>query len=218
MPESKRHHIPPLRFHALTRLYPLLMRGLIRESTFKTALVEQAGIADGHRVLDLGCGTGRLTRRIRKKHRSSAVVGLDADETALAMAREESGRSGVRVAWHRATATRLPYRSDTFDRVVSSLVFHHLFPADKRRALEEVRRVLRPDGELHIVDWGRPQDPVMHSLFTFVRLLDGFEPTRAHVQGRLPSLIEETGFEEVQVRDRFRTIVGSLSLIEAQTA
>jgi len=54
-----------------------------------------------------------------------------------------------------------PFAPSSFDRVVSSLVFHHLTSENKRRTLVKVRELLRPGGELHIADWGRPHNALM---------------------------------------------------------
>ena len=56
---------------------------------------------------------------------------------------------------------------------VSTLVFHHLAPNAKARALAEIRRVLRPDGRLVIADYGCPHDRMMRAAFLYIQLLDG---------------------------------------------
>ncbi|WP_437487069.1 class I SAM-dependent methyltransferase [Sorangium sp. So ce1014] len=57
----------------------------------------------------------------------------------------------------RAMAWELPYPDGTFDRVASSLMFHHLAADDKRRTAEEILRVLRPGGALLLADFGSPR-------------------------------------------------------------
>jgi ubiquinone/menaquinone biosynthesis C-methylase UbiE len=97
---------------------------------------------------------------------------------------------------------------------VSTLVFHHLAPDTKARAVAEIKRVLRPDGRLVIADCGGPLDPLMRVAFLFVQLLDGFQTTRQHVAGEFPDLIAQAGFE-VSTIDRLRTISGTLELLGA---
>jgi SAM-dependent methyltransferase len=101
------------------------------------------------------------------------------------------------------------------DRVVMSLLLHHLEPTAKRAALAEARRALKAGGRLHVADWGRPADPLMRASFLGLQLLDGFAGTRDHVAGRLPGLIAESGFGSVSVDRRYRTAWGSLELITA---
>lgn len=211
--------VPALGFASLTRFYDPLISWMLREATFKPALVQQAAIEEGHRVLDLGCGTGTLTLMIEREHPEASLVGLDADPAILSIAREKASRSGSGSAsgieWMLGSAVELPFEKDSFDRVVSSLVFHHLDPEQKQAALSEVHRILRSDGQLHVADWGRPHDPLMRATFSLVQAVDGVSNTRDHVEGRLPQIVAEAGFRGVEIRGRYRTVLGSLGLYAA---
>ena len=72
-------YIPALGFAWLTSFYDPVVRWTTREATFKTLLVEQADIRAGHRVLDLGCGTGTLTMMLKRRQPAAAIVGIDGD-------------------------------------------------------------------------------------------------------------------------------------------
>jgi ubiquinone/menaquinone biosynthesis C-methylase UbiE len=90
-------------------------------------------------------------------------------------------RGAERVTWTEGLATSLPVPESSADRVVMSLLLHHLAPAAKRQALAEALRVLRPGGRLHIADWGRPPAPLMRvAFFLTVQLVDGLEGTPPH--------------------------------------
>jgi ubiquinone/menaquinone biosynthesis C-methylase UbiE len=186
------------------------------ESKFKNRLVEQAGIKAGHRILDLGCGTGTLTILIKKTHPDTEVVGLDGDPKILNIARAKAAKAGVELTFNNAMAFELPYPDASFDRVVSSLVFHHLTRENKVRALEEVFRVLKPYGELHVADWGKPQNLLMRVASLPLRMFDGLETTHDNVKGLLPEMFRKAGFEEVQEATRFMTLFGTLSLYKAR--
>ena len=112
-------------------------------------------------------------------------------------------------------STALPYPDASFDRVLSSLLFHHLTRAVKESTLREIHRVLKPDGELHIADWGRPQDPVMRVLSYSIVLLDGREQTEDNLAGALPGLIKGAGFSAVELDRTYRTVYGTLALLSA---
>ena len=90
------------------------------------------------RVLDVGCGTGRLARALAE--RGTKVWGIDPSEEMLAQARSEA-RGGPR--FRRASAEALPFKNRSFDRAVLQLVVHLL---DRSRALPELARVLSPRG------------------------------------------------------------------------
>lgn len=210
--------IPALRLRALTRLYDRLMALTFPEQELKRRLVDQAAVLPGQRVLDLGCGTGTLAVLIKQTVPGAEVVGLDADEEVLAVARAKAARAGVDLTLYRALAQEADLPLASFDRVVSSLFFHHLRTEDKVQVLRRARDLLRPGGELHVLDWSRPQDPLMRLAFLSVRLLDGFAPTRAHAEGKVPQLLEEAGFVDVAEVARRRTVFGTMALFRARRA
>jgi len=105
-------------------------------------------------VLDVGCGTGTLTRQIYDALPADAprrVCGVDAAEAMIAVARKKAGaRPGLEFA--AALAEELPYPDGSFDRVLSTFFFHHLNYGLKVKALAEIWRVLRPGGQAAILD------------------------------------------------------------------
>ena len=208
--------VPALRFRALTGVYDPVVRATTREGEFKRRLLDQAAIADGHRVLDLACGTGTLAIEAKRRSPGAEVAGVDGDPDVLARAAEKAGAAGFAVELDQGLSTDLPYEDASFDRVLSTLFFHHLDLESKRATVAEVARVLRPGGELHVADWGRASDPLMAALSWPVRLLDGLDVTRENFDGSLPGLIADGGFEEVAERDRLRTPLGSMVLLSAR--
>ena len=105
-------------------------------------------------VLDVGCGTGTLTRQIYDALPADAprrVCGVDAAESMIAVANKKAGdRPGLEFA--AALAEQLPYPDASFDRVLSTFFFHHLNFDLKVKALAEIGRVLRPGGHAAILD------------------------------------------------------------------
>jgi ubiquinone/menaquinone biosynthesis C-methylase UbiE len=209
-------YLPALRFPALTRFYDPLIRLTTRESLFKRRLVEQARSAPGQRVLDLGCGTGTLALLVKARQPAADVVGLDADPEMLDQARSKAEQAGVELRLDEGFSTELPYPDSSFDRVLSTLFFHHLDLESKRRSAREIARVLDTGGELHVADWGRPSDPLMAAAFLGVRLFDGFENTRENARGALPSIFEQAGLVDAEQTDRLRTPFGTLALYRAR--
>jgi SAM-dependent methyltransferase len=123
-------------------------------------LVELAAIEPGHRVLEIGCGTGNLTLRAQRMHPDAEVMGIDPDPLALERARRKADRAGLPVRWDRGKAGELPYADESVDRVLSAFMFHHLDDAEKKSALAEVRRALRPRGRPdRRPDWGTRPPP-----------------------------------------------------------
>lgn len=193
--KERNRYIPALGYRWLTPLYDTVQRWFTRELELKMDLVQQARIRGAHRVLDLGAGTGTLTILIRQKHPQARVVGVDADPQILELARSKAQAAGVEIVWKEASALALPYPDNAFDRIVSSLMFHHLTLEDKVDALWEVWRVLRPGGEVHILDFGKP-----HTLGAWLISLvtRHMEETADEIDGLLLGIMRQTGFREVQ--------------------
>lgn len=204
--------IPALRFAWLTRVYDPIVRFTTRERRFKALLIEQLAARSGQRVLDVGCGTATLTIGIKRAYKECDVVGIDADPDILRLARRKLQESDTPVEVQLGSATQLPFPDASFDRVVSSLVFHHLDHDAKRTALREAARVLVPGGEIHIADWGKPHGPMMRGVFLTVQMLDGFATTQDSVRGVLPGLIADAGFRDALETRRLRTPLGTIAL------
>lgn len=213
LPQKDRKYIPALGHDWLTPLYDPLLRWVMREHKFKRHLVDQAQIRRGYRVLDLGCGTATLTILIKEIHPESEVVGLDGDQEVLKIARAKAARAGVDITLERGMAFELPYFDNVFDRVLSSLVFHHLTRDNKVRTLREVCRVLRPGGELHVVDFGKPNNALTYLISLIVVR---FEETSDNLKGLLPEMFRSAGLDEVEESARYTTLLGPLSLYRAR--
>ena len=188
--------IPAARFRFLTPLYDRLcsLVGLGRRlRRFELSLIEGPAPQS---VLDVGCGTGELLAVIATRFPSAEVTGLDADPDALAIAARklEGRRLTARLVPGRAES--LPFRDASFDLVLSSLMLHHLPAASKLAALREWRRVLTPTGALLLVDFGRARSWLARAA---TRPLRPFEHVADNLRGRIPWMLEQTGFAHEEV-------------------
>ena len=152
MRNEKSRYVPALGFRRLTPLYDRVLRLTLKEDKFRGLLVQQTGIRPGYRVLDLGGGTATLTIMLKKACPEATIIGLDADPEVLEIAQAKIEAAGVEVELREGLASEPPFEPDSFDLVVSSLVFHHLSSENKRRALSKVRELLVPGGALRIAD------------------------------------------------------------------
>ncbi len=211
-------YVRALRFHRLTQFYDRVVAALLKEEPLKKRLTKQAAVRPGHRVLDLGCGTATLTLLAQAEVEQATVVGVDGDLEALAIARRKALEQAATARFCVALGQELPFRVCTFDRVVSSLLFHHLTTTSKLAVLNAVKEVLSADGELHILDWGKAQDYLMRGMFLLVQILDGFQTTADNVRGLLPGLIIRSGFSRAEEMHRERSLLGTLSLYRATTS
>ena len=215
MSATGERYVPAAGRASLTRGYDLVLALTMREGRWRPVLVERvlAGLPARVTVVDVGAGTGTLAIELAGARPDVEVVGVDGDVQVQSLAKRKSGAE--RVSWRQGLAGELPLADASAERVVMSLLLHHLGPDAKRVALAEARRVLKPGGQLHVADWGPAHDPLMRSAFGVLQLIDGFSGTRDHVAGRLPQLIADAGFGAVERYGRLRTGWGSLELLKA---
>ncbi|GAB2475164.1 class I SAM-dependent methyltransferase [Xylanimonas ulmi] len=113
--------------------------------------VAVAGIRPGQQVLEIGCGTGNLT--LRAAAAGGVVTGLDPDRGALERAARKARRRRLGVTLVRGYADHLPAQDASVDHVISSFALHHV-PTDQKAAMAtELLRVLRPGGQVTILDF-----------------------------------------------------------------
>jgi len=211
----KARYIPALSFRWLTPLYDPLLKWGMREETFKRRLIERMGLQPNQRALDLGCGTGTLTIMLKKFAPEAQIVGMDGDEEVLAIARTKAGQAHLDIQWDYGLAYDLPYPDNSFDVVVSSLVIHHLVSEDKVRAFREVRRILRPAGWFHILDFGPP-----FNLLTRIQgaIMRNLEEAADNFSGRILSMLKEAGFDTASETEHRNTFFGPIWFYEAVKA
>ena len=209
-------YVPAAGHAAFTRIYDAVLALTMRESRWRPVLAGQVldGVPEAGTVIEVGSGTGTLAISLAQSRTDITVIGIDGDPEVQALATRKPGAEAV--SWREGLAGQLALPDASVDRVVMSLLLHHLDRAGKDEALREARRVLRPGGRLHVADWGRAHDPVMRTAFFVLQLIDGFDGTRDHAAGRLPAIVEHASFGAVQTRERLRTTWGSLELLRAE--
>jgi SAM-dependent methyltransferase len=167
-------------------------------------LVARLDRGDGVRILEVACGTGIVTRRLREEVPSaSALVATDLNQPMLDEARELVPLPGI--TWQQADAERLPFEDASFDAYVCQ--FGLMFLPDKVRGLGEARRVLAPGGQLVANVWLSGDDnehiPVIRSVLdrlfpdsppTFLEVPHGYhDPDRIHAD------LEAAGWSDVML-------------------
>jgi len=157
-------------------------------------LISQANIKPGQHILDVGCGTGTLGVLLKRQYSGVEVVGLDPDPKALRRASTKLRRAGVSVQLDQGFADELRYERESFDRVLSSFMFHHLAGHDREKTLTEVRRVLKPGGSFHLLDF-----VVDHAAHGFLhRLVHSHAELKDNTDERILQLLSRTGFANAQ--------------------
>jgi ubiquinone/menaquinone biosynthesis C-methylase UbiE len=180
--------------------FPLVQRLTYRP--VQDAVMRELRAAGSRRVLDLGCGTGLLTRRLASDHPEVEVVGCDFSAGMLAQARRRTPT--LRVV--RATASALPLRDGVFDAVVSTEAFHW-FP-DQPRALAECFRVLAPGGCLVVALVNVPAERMSRVVHAASRAAG--QPFYWPTAERMRAMVAAAGFRVTAQRRVFRVPAGLL--------
>ena len=214
MSSHSHDYIPAAGHDRLLRFYDPLTR-LLGADRVRAKLLDAANVGPGQHVLDLGCGTGAVSLLLAKRQPAARIVGLDPDAKALARAAEKSLAAGASIDWQKGYAGRAPYPAHSFDHVLSSLMIHHLKSEEKQAAFRDVKRLLRPGGAFHLLDFGPPKN-VIERVLTAILHHDG--RMQDNLSGRLPEWLREAGFADVREVESHRTLFGRVSLYSARVA
>ncbi len=160
-------------------------------------MADLAGVRDGQRVLDVGCGPGALTAELVARLGSASVTAVDPSASFVAAVRARHPDVNVQ----QAAAERLPFPDRAFDAALAQLVVH--FMADPFAGLTEIGRVTRRDGVIAACVWdhGGGEGPL--SLFWEVaRELDPTVEDESHMagarEGHLAELFEAAGLRRIE--------------------
>ncbi len=137
----------------LTPFYDAILNLIGFGEKQREKIVKLLGLKPEEKLLDVGCGTGSLLKVAKRLYPDNQMFGIDIDKNVLEIARRKLVSTGVQLI--NSGAENLPFPDKSFDAVVSTLIFHHLPAEIKRKALLEIRRVLKPNGRFLLVDFGK---------------------------------------------------------------
>ncbi|MFN5054792.1 MAG: class I SAM-dependent methyltransferase [Bacteroidota bacterium] len=181
------------------------------EKKFRRLLFEEINPQANEKILEFGFGTGQNLILVNKANSKAKLEGLDIDPKVKAIAEHKLAKNKIELPLHLYDGGILPFTDNSFDKVYSCLVFHQLDAETKLNCLQELNRVLKPNGKLVIADWGKAQNKLMRFTFRLVQLLDGFKTTNDNVKGLMPDFISKAGFDNVLVTKSINTAIGTFS-------
>lgn len=130
-----------------------MVRGLAAQAAAiwpqEAEMIRAYGLADDARVLDIGCGTGEIVRRLGELLPSARLTGVDLVESHLALARRSCAHLGDRARFAVADAFELDLPDDSFELSVNRHMLQSV--PEPERVLEQMMRVTRPGGRLHVL-------------------------------------------------------------------
>jgi SAM-dependent methyltransferase len=212
---STKSFTPALGYGWLTRFFDFSIRLTMPEREFRRRTVEILDPHSGEKILNFGFGTGQNLVRIKRKAPGAELYGIEIDPKVKAIAERKLAEAGENAELQLYDGVTFPFEDGSFDKVFSSLVFHHLDAETKRNSLWELHRVLKPGGELLICDFGEAKNTFMRLGYGLVQLIDGFETTADNVKGKIPVYIDEAGFHDVREADFINTSLGTFSYYKA---
>ncbi len=204
-----KEYIPALGYNWLTNLYDWAIKLTMPESKFRNRLIDYLNPKNSDTILEFGFGTGQNLIIANNRNNSTYYVGLDIDPKVKHIAEEKFKKKGLKIKLDLYDGNLFPYADNTFDKVFSSLVFHQLDKNTKSSCLNEINRVLKPDGKIIIGDWGKAKSKFMRFTFYIVQVLDGFKTTSDNVNGLMPEYMKKSGFKNVSEIDYINTKIGS---------
>lgn len=196
-------------------LQPLMTLGA--EKRFNRRVIEELAPAPGHRVLDIGCGTGVLTALIGERldaAEGGQAVGVDAAAKMIAVAGRR--RSSPTTQFDVAAAERLPYGDGVFDHACSSFFFHHIDYELKRAALAEATRVLRPGGRIVIIDIDIPTSLYGRFCMLLAEWMSRQPAIGENRRGLLRNAFEEAGYADWQSRGHWQGYITLFTMRKAE--
>ena len=211
------------------RAYDTIVASTMRERRWRPRIANDiaARFGDAPAIVDIGAGTGSLTRLLRERMPTASITAVEPDVRTRTIGQAKTSSQGAAraqpdqiitpIVWVDGHAEALPLAQHSQDAAVMALMLHHLTAGHKQRALGEVRGILKPGGSLYVADFGQPHDPLMAAAFTIIQLADGVATTRDHRAGRLPQLIADSGFTATTAVLRLRTLFGSFEILRAES-
>lgn len=177
------------------------------EARFRQLALKDLNIDNNTQILDLCCGAGQTTQFLIKY--SNQVTGLDASPLAL----ERAKKRVPQAQYVEGLAEDLPFADSSFDLVQTSVALHEMKPTQLNQILQEVYRVLKPQGMFACIDLHQPHNPIFVPGLSLFMTLFETETAWHFVKMNLPEKLSAIGFQKCQ-----QTLYagGSLQVVQAQ--
>lgn len=212
MDTIERAFIPALRWNWATKFYDGFIAITVPEKEIKNRIIASLQLKKGEKVLDFGCGTGTSLLLAHKAFPGSLLYGCDVDPKIFSIAQAKLPKE-IKLSLHPSGA--LPYPDNSFDKIICTWVFHHLREKDKKLAVNELFRVLKPQGKLVLGDWGKPANLLMSFLYYILQLVDNFKTSNYNRRGELQRLFKNKGFDPIEEIGYRNTIFGTFRYFSA---
>ena len=213
---SETKFIPALGYDFLSDYYDLAIKVTMPEKKFRNRLIDFVDPKEKEKILEFGFGTAQNIIILKQRFPNCNIQGVDIDPKIKSIAEYKFKKTGIEAPLFLYDGNKLPFEDNSIDKVYSSLVFHQLDMITKLKCLLEINRILKPNGELIIGDWGKAKTKWMRLFFYLVQLLDGFKTTTDNVNGLMIKYITDAGFKNAREVDYINTSIGTYSYYKAE--
>jgi len=206
---NDKKYIPALSFDFLTGYYDRAIKRVM-PGGFRQILIQQINPFANEMILDFGTGTSEIAILLKKEISAIKIIGIDVDPKVLRIAKKKIAHQNLDIQVLEYDGKTFPFPNNYFDKVVSCLVFHHLSPYQKQIALDEIFRVLKTGGEIHIADWGLERNKIKAKFLNFLGYFKVLQYIVEHGKGLFPGYITRSGFKNLTETHYLKTRTGTL--------
>ncbi|MDJ0599816.1 MAG: class I SAM-dependent methyltransferase [Crocosphaera sp.] len=182
--------IAAITYDTITPFATLPSERWLRQCLLKTITLKP------EKILDLGCGTGTTTIDLKKTFPEALVMGLDLSPYMLVIADKKSQKSKQEILWKQGLAEATEMPDFSFDLIIISLLFHEMPQATSQKVIQESLRLLKPQGQLIILDAN--QSRLRHLKWLTQLFREPYSATYA--QGNVIQWLEKVGFLDIKAK------------------
>ena len=188
-------YIPPISWHILTPLHDFSCNIIGLGRKFKQEVLDSISLNNNNVIADIGCGTGVFLEIAKEKYPEASFIGVDPDEKSLTIARERFKKAKLIIELKEGFAECLPLADSSVNICFSTLAFHHMPDDIKRKAIQEMHRILISGGTVVIADFGKSTG----ILFKLFHIFQKIEYIKGNFDGLIIKYLDEVGFKNTRV-------------------
>jgi ubiquinone/menaquinone biosynthesis C-methylase UbiE len=175
-----------------------------REDALRIMTVTLAKIEPGNCVLEVGCATGTLTLAAKRQTGpTGSVYGIDIIPGMIERSQQKAAQAKLDVTFQVGNIEDIPFPNENFDVVMCSFMIFHMSEKVRNKGIEEIYRVLKPQGKFLVLDLALPLNPVSRRI---LKLLLGF--MLKHDLKELQPIMESVGFSQIEISQAKYRVLG----------
>ena len=191
---------------------------MMSDRSWQEAVIDSLAPRADDRILDFGAGSGSMAIMLALRFPSSSFIAVDPDPSSASKAVRDITRHHIENVQVLAETTgdRFSFGAGSFDKAVSVLTFHDRSPDEKYRLANELRRVLRRGGTLHVADYDKPTNSNEHRILKFTERISGPAAATPHLNGSWTGSLVKAGFVGLRRQSSQSVGIGRISVVRAR--